>query len=67
MLKSANCALAGKSQEELAKMLECPLDPGGYFVCRGTERVVLIQEQASKNRIIVDCDKKGSVEATVTR
>jgi hypothetical protein len=29
---------------------ECPLDPGGYFIIRGTEKVILIQEQLSKNR-----------------
>lgn len=23
----------------MAKMLECPLDPGGYFITRGTEKV----------------------------
>jgi DNA-directed RNA polymerase beta subunit len=22
---------------------ECPLDPGGYFVVKGTEKVILIQ------------------------
>jgi DNA-directed RNA polymerase III subunit RPC2 len=50
----------------MAQMLECPLDPGGYFICRGTEKVILIQEQLSKNRILVDYDKKGCVEASVT-
>ena len=37
---------------------ECPLDPGGYFVVKGVEKVVLIQEQLSKNRII-DLDPHG--------
>jgi len=31
----------------------------GYFVVRGTEKVILIQEQLQMNRIIVDLDKKG--------
>lgn len=31
-----------------------------------TEKVILIQEQLSKNRIIVDQNKKNLVEATVT-
>ncbi|KAK6158488.1 hypothetical protein DH2020_005802 [Rehmannia glutinosa] len=64
---------------------ECPLDPGGYFVIKGTEKwssgwdiglrlvaglqppsvVILIQEQLSKNRIIIDADKKGCVQASV--
>ena len=45
---------------------ECPLDPGGYFVVKGTEKVILIQEQLSKNRIIIDVDAKGEVGASVT-
>ena len=49
-----------------AKMGECPLDPGGYFVIRGTEKVILVQEQLSKNRIIVDLDRRGMPIASVT-
>ena len=45
---------------------ECPLDPGGYFIVKGTEKVILIQEQLSKNRIIIDIDSKGEVGASVT-
>jgi DNA-directed RNA polymerase beta subunit len=40
---------------------------GGYFIIKGTEKVILIQEQLSKNRIIVEGDKKGLVQAYVTR
>jgi DNA-directed RNA polymerase III subunit RPC2 len=47
-------------------MGECPLDPGGYFVIKGSERVLLIQEQLSKNRIIIDEDNKGNVNASAT-
>ena len=60
------CCLSGKSEAELARLGECPLDPGGYFVVRGTEKVVLIQEQLSKNRVIVDVDAKGDIAASVT-
>ncbi|CAI9113304.1 OLC1v1013878C1 [Oldenlandia corymbosa var. corymbosa] len=66
MLRSSCCALYGKDEEELASLGECPLDPGGYFVIKGTEKVILIQEQLSKNRIIIDTDKKGCVQASVT-
>lgn len=66
MLRSNRCILVGLNEQKMAKVLECPLDPGGYFIARGTERVILIQEQLSKNRIIVDCDRKGGIEATVT-
>ena len=33
---------------------------------QGTEKVILIQEQLSKNRIIIDTDTKGAVTASVT-
>ena len=39
---------------------------GGYFVVKGVEKVILIQEQLSHNRIIVDLDRKGLVSASVT-
>ena len=66
MLRSANCILAGKNEQDMAKLNECPLDPGGYFVVRGSEKVFLIQEQLSKNRMIVDVSRKGGVECSVT-
>ena len=39
---------------------------GGYFVIRGVEKVILIQEQLSKNRIIVEVDRTGCIGANVT-
>lgn len=39
MLRSSNCVLNGKHAAEFAKMNECPYDPGGYFVCKGVEKV----------------------------
>ena len=50
----------------MVKMGECPLDPGGYFVVHGTEKVILIQEQLSKNRIIVEETRQGEISASVT-
>jgi len=66
MLRSERCVLKGKSEAALAKLGECPLDPGGYFVVKGTEKVILIQEQLSKNRIIIDMDAHGQITASVT-
>ncbi|KAH0469211.1 hypothetical protein IEQ34_002443 [Dendrobium chrysotoxum] len=66
MLRSSSCVLSGKDEAELAKLGECPLDPGGYFIIKGNEKVILIQEQLSKNRIIIDTDSKGRVNASVT-
>lgn len=66
MLRSSNCLLNGKSPVEMAKLNECPIDPGGYFIVKGTEKVILIQEQLSKNRMIVEQNVKGQFECSVT-
>ena len=42
MLGSTHCHLFGKTQPELQKMNECPYDPRGYFIIKGTEKVALI-------------------------
>lgn len=67
MLRSSNCILDGKGPAELAKLNECPIDPGGYFIVRGVEKVILIQEQLAKNRMIVDVDKHGNAMCSVVR
>ncbi|PNS14496.1 DNA-directed RNA polymerase III subunit RPC2 [Sphaceloma murrayae] len=65
MLRSSRCVLSEKSHDEMMNLGECPIDPGGYFIVRGQEKVILIQEQLSKNRIIVE-SAKGIIEASVT-
>ncbi|KAI9837612.1 MAG: DNA-directed RNA polymerase III core subunit ret1 [Sclerophora amabilis] len=68
MLRSSKCVLTNKSDNEMAVLNECPLDPGGYFIVNGTEKVILVQEQLSKNRVIVEAEpKRGLVQASVTR
>lgn len=66
MLKSNKCVLSGKTDKEMARLRECTVDPGGYFIVRGQEKVILVQEQLSKNRVIVE-SAKGLVQASVTR
>ncbi|KAF2755609.1 beta and beta-prime subunits of DNA dependent RNA-polymerase [Pseudovirgaria hyperparasitica] len=65
MLKSSKCVLNGKTDKEMSKLRECSVDPGGYFIVRGQEKVILVQEQLSKNRVIVET-AKGIVQASVT-
>lgn len=73
MLRSSHCHLTNPKSfrfspgvDHITRMKECPLDPGGYFICRGSEKVVLIQEQLSNNRILVDTDRRGLLFASVT-
>jgi DNA-directed RNA polymerase III subunit RPC2 len=67
MLRSRSCVLHGadRGQNELLK--ECYYDPGGYFVIKGTEKVILMQEQLSNNRVIIEKDGKSDCfAATIT-
>lgn len=57
--------LSFKNEEELARVQECPYDPGGYFIIRGSEKVVLIQEQLSKNRIMIGRNSKKELQCEV--
>ena len=39
---------AGKSDAQLCALKECLYDPGGYFIVKGVEKVILMHEQLSK-------------------
>ncbi|GJX54697.1 DNA-directed RNA polymerase III subunit 2, partial [Tanacetum coccineum] len=65
MLRSCQCILNEKDEVELANLGECPLDPGGYFIMNGNEKVLLIQEQLSNNRIIIERDKNKCIQASI--
>jgi len=69
MLRSSKCSLSIAAEKDMGRLQECPLDPGGYFIVNGTEKVILVQEQLSKNRVIVEKDVRGGaiVQASVTR
>lgn len=69
MIRSERCLLnhresslieSKKSQQrKIAQSGECFIDSGGYFIINGVEKVILIQEQLSKNRIILEDGQKG--------
>ena len=44
MLRSSRCVLRHQDAARLAELKECPFDPGGYFVIKGVEKVILMQE-----------------------
>ena len=68
MLRSDKCILSHVSGKTMGRLQECPLDPGGYFIVNGTEKVILVQEQLSKNRILVEKGVRGpDFQASVTR
>lgn len=53
MLGSTFCYTRNKTDEQLLKMGECPDDPRGYFIVKGAEKVVVIQEKLRTNRFFV--------------
>jgi len=49
MLRSTYCLLSGLTDRDLTELNECPLDPGGYFVINGSEKVLIAQEKMATN------------------
>ncbi len=41
-------------KEKLIELQEDPLDPGGYFISNGTERVLITLEDLAPNRVLVE-------------
>ena len=58
MLRSKTCNLYGLSDADLQKHGEDPLDPGGYFITNGTERVIMTLEDLAPNKIMTEVEKK---------
>ena len=51
MLKSSICVLTQNKHIHSQFTGECPMDCGGYFIIKGSEKTVLGQERAAENRI----------------
>jgi DNA-directed RNA polymerase beta subunit len=61
MIKSDICHLSKLDREGLIKAGEDPDDPGGYFIINGTERVLVLVEEITPNKIIFESKKRGTV------
>lgn len=53
MLRSTYCVLSGLTDRDLTELNECPLDPGGYFIINGSEKVLIAQEKMATNTVYV--------------
>ncbi|CAG5128647.1 unnamed protein product [Candidula unifasciata] len=53
MLRSTYCLLSGLADRDLTELNECPLDPGGYFIINGSEKVLIAQEKMATNTVYV--------------
>ncbi|XP_050705237.1 DNA-directed RNA polymerase II subunit RPB2-like isoform X3 [Eriocheir sinensis] len=59
MLRSTYCLLSGLTDRDLQEVNECPLDPGGYFIINGSEKVLIAQEKMATNTVYVFSMKDG--------
>ena len=64
MVGSTNCIIDQYKRNFQTTMDECPLDCGGYFIIKGTEKVVIGQEHAAENRPYVFQSKKAKWDWT---
>lgn len=58
MLMSKVCNLSGMSPDEMITYGEDPMDPGGYFVVNGSERVIMTLEDLAPNKILVEYNQR---------
>ena len=59
MLLSNICNLSKLSKSERINAGECENDPGGYFIIKGNERVIVSQLRNSYNNLIILKQKEG--------
>jgi len=58
MVKSKACNSNGMTREELIKSYHDPLDPGGYFIIKGNERVMVMAEDLAENQPFIESDSR---------
>ncbi len=66
IIKSDACNLSGMSKEELVKNYVDPLDPGGYFIINGNERVIVMTEDLAANQPFIE-KAKGTKKGVMLR
>ncbi|MBU3913256.1 MAG: DNA-directed RNA polymerase subunit B [Nanoarchaeota archaeon] len=54
LVRSKVCNLYGLGKEELEKEYVDPLDPGGYFIVNGNERVMVMTEDLAANQPFIE-------------
>jgi len=57
IVKSDVCNLCGMNKEELIENYIDPLEPGGYFLINGNERVIVMTEDLAENQPFIEKSK----------
>jgi len=65
MLKSKACNL--NEVDDVTKVGEDPLDPGGYFIINGSERALVTLEDLAPNKILLEKEEKYGEEIEVAK
>ncbi len=65
MVKSKLCHTSHMTDEELIEVGMDPLDPGGYFIINGSERVLISLEDLVPNKILVTINEDGTIISKV--
>ena len=61
MVKSKACNTYGMKSEDLMENYSDPLDPGGYFIINGNERVMTMAEDLAENQPFIETNSKGNL------
>jgi DNA-directed RNA polymerase subunit B len=61
MVRSNKCNTSGMNKEQMVDNYVDPLDPGGYFIIKGNERVMVMAEDLAENQAFVETDNKGNL------
>ena len=61
MVKSDLCNTFGMNKDELVASYSDPLDPGGYFIIKGNERVMVLAEDLAENQPFIENNAKGEL------
>ncbi len=65
MLKSKACNL--NYVDDVTKVGEDPLDPGGYFIINGTERALVTLEDLAPNKILLEREERYGEKVEVAK
>jgi DNA-directed RNA polymerase subunit B len=61
MVRSKYCNTSGLSKDELIANYQDPADPGGYFIIKGNERVMVLAEDLAENQSFIETNAKGEL------
>ncbi len=59
MVRSAACTTYGMKRDQLGENFMDPLDPGGYFIINGNERVMVMSEDLAANQPFIEEGRLG--------